>query len=76
MVMISYSSVISWIKLSIIMANAYLAGAFELRNGPPPIPLGVNTNFFAAMTAEQIFDVIGVRFTPSGPDTATRSWPS
>ena len=44
--------------------NAYLAGAHELRNGPPKLPLGVNTRYFEAMTAEQIFDVIGVRFDP------------
>ncbi len=45
--------------------NAYLTGAHELRNGTPQIRLGLNVRYFAAMTAEQIFDVIGVRFDPT-----------
>jgi alkyl sulfatase BDS1-like metallo-beta-lactamase superfamily hydrolase len=45
--------------------NAYLMGAHELRNGTPQIPIGMNLRYFGAMTAEQIFDVLGVRFDPT-----------
>jgi len=45
--------------------NAYLQGAQELRNGVPPIPLQMGLGAFEAMTAEQIFDIVGVRFDPA-----------
>ena len=44
--------------------NAYLNAAKELRSGVPPIPMRLNINSFPAMTAEQVFDVLGVRFDP------------
>jgi alkyl sulfatase BDS1-like metallo-beta-lactamase superfamily hydrolase len=44
--------------------NAYLNGAKELRHGPPPLPLMVNLRAIDAMTAEQVFDLVGVRFDP------------
>ncbi len=44
--------------------NAYLNGAQELRNGVPPIPLGVGQRSFDAMPIEKLFDVLGVRFDP------------
>jgi alkyl sulfatase BDS1-like metallo-beta-lactamase superfamily hydrolase len=45
--------------------NAYLNGAKELRQGTPPIPLAVNVRALEAMTAEQLFDLVGVRFDPA-----------
>jgi len=45
--------------------NAYLNGAQELRNGVPPIPLGVGQRSFEAMPIEKLFDVLGVRFDPN-----------
>jgi alkyl sulfatase BDS1-like metallo-beta-lactamase superfamily hydrolase len=45
--------------------NAYLQGARELRHGVPKIPLMLNLRSFEAMTAEQVFDILGVRFDPS-----------
>jgi alkyl sulfatase BDS1-like metallo-beta-lactamase superfamily hydrolase len=45
--------------------NAYLQGARELRHGVPKIPLMLNLRSFEAMTAEQVFDIVGVRFDPS-----------
>ena len=44
--------------------NAYLNGAKELRQGTPPLPLMVNVRSLEAVTAEQIFDFVGVRFDP------------
>jgi len=44
--------------------NAYLNGAHELRNGVPPIPLGVGQRSFQAMPIDKLFDVLGVRFDP------------
>jgi alkyl sulfatase BDS1-like metallo-beta-lactamase superfamily hydrolase len=44
--------------------NAYLNAAQELREGTPPIPMRLNPRSFEAMTAEQCFDVLGIRFDP------------
>jgi len=44
--------------------NAYLMGAQELRQGTPPLPLSAGRQHLEAMTAEQIFDTLGVRFDP------------
>jgi alkyl sulfatase BDS1-like metallo-beta-lactamase superfamily hydrolase len=44
--------------------NAYLNAAKELREGTPRIPMRLNLRSFPAMTAEQVFDVLGVRFDP------------
>jgi alkyl sulfatase BDS1-like metallo-beta-lactamase superfamily hydrolase len=44
--------------------NAYLQGARELRHGVPPIPLATNLSSFEAMTAEQVIEILGVRFDP------------
>ena len=41
--------------------NAYLLGAQELRNGSPDFPAGRGRQLAHAMTAEQLFDSIGVR---------------
>ncbi len=45
--------------------NAYLMGAKELREGSPQRGRVPTRDMAAAMTAEQIFDVIGVRFNPA-----------
>lgn len=41
--------------------NAYLQGASELRDGSPDFPAGRGRQLAHAMTAEQLFDSIGVR---------------
>lgn len=46
--------------------NAYLMGAQELRQGSLRIPLGTGDPQIVAMSAEQIFDTLGVRFDPTG----------
>ena len=45
--------------------NAYLQGARELRHGVPKIPLMLNLRSIEAMTAEQVIDIVGVRFDPA-----------
>jgi alkyl sulfatase BDS1-like metallo-beta-lactamase superfamily hydrolase len=45
--------------------NAYLMGAKELREGSPQWGRVPTRDMAAAMTAEQIIDVIGVRFNPA-----------
>ena len=45
--------------------NAYLYGAHELRNGSPNITVGRGRQLAHAMTAEQLFDSIGVRLATS-----------
>ncbi len=58
--------------------NAYLSGAHELRNGSPNLPGSVGRQFPRVMTAEQIFDLLGVRFDPEGfarsTDGFTMNW--
>ncbi len=44
--------------------NAYLMGAHELRHGTPDYGAPRGRLFVHAMTAEQIFDSMGVRFDP------------
>ncbi|MCP4961760.1 MAG: MBL fold metallo-hydrolase, partial [Actinomycetia bacterium] len=53
--------------------NAYLMGAQELRLGSPTKVRIPTRDMSSAMTAEQIFDTIGVRFDPStfAPESAT-----
>jgi alkyl sulfatase BDS1-like metallo-beta-lactamase superfamily hydrolase len=46
--------------------NAYLMGAKELREGSPQWGRIPTRDMSNAMTAEQIFDTIGVRFDPAG----------
>lgn len=41
--------------------NAYLTGAQELRNGPPPSKPATKASFVQAMTVEQLFDALAVR---------------
>ena len=48
--------------------NAYLMGAKELREGSPTRGRAPTRDMAAAMTAAQIFDVIGVRFNPAAYD--------
>ncbi len=54
---------LGYLSESTTFRNAYLMGAQELRNGPPP--LGNSTvrgrGILAAMTIEQIFDTLAVR---------------
>ena len=45
--------------------NAYLTGAQELRNGSPEFPLRAGRFQSMAMEAENLVDVIGVRFDPA-----------
>ncbi len=45
--------------------NAYLMGAKELREGSPQWGRVPTRDMTRAMTAEQLFDVIGVRFDPA-----------
>lgn len=45
--------------------NAYLMGALELRNGSPLNPVGAGRQLLVAATAEQLFDLLGVRFDPA-----------
>ncbi len=45
--------------------NAYLTGAQELRHGSPNNPLAVGRHLLVAATAEQLFDLVGVRFDPT-----------
>ncbi|MFV0257826.1 MAG: alkyl/aryl-sulfatase [Acidimicrobiales bacterium] len=45
--------------------NAYLNGAQELRHGSPEFRNQASRNLVDAMEAENIFDVLGVRFDPS-----------
>ncbi len=45
--------------------NAYLMAAQELRHGSLTVGLGAGYQYGHAMTAEQIFDTLGVRFDPS-----------
>jgi alkyl sulfatase BDS1-like metallo-beta-lactamase superfamily hydrolase len=53
--------------------NAYLTGAWELRNGSPTGARVPGRDLSPAMTAEQLVDAIGVRFDPDafGRPTAT-----
>ncbi len=56
--------------------NAYLMGAQELRHGSPEGPIGAGRFLLVAATAEQLFDLLGVRFNPerwTGSDT-TINW--
>lgn len=48
--------------------NAYLNGAKELREGTPPLPLATGPRSLEAMTAEQIFDLVGIKFDPDAFD--------
>jgi len=41
--------------------NAYLTGAQELRNGPPPARPMARSGLVAALTLEQAFDAIAIR---------------
>ena len=52
--------------------NAYLQGAHELRNGFLEFPMAMGRQIGHAMTAEQLIDMIGVRFDPEafGRDAA------
>ena len=56
--------------------NAYLMGAKELREGSPDWGRVPTRDMSAAMTAEQLFDTIGVRFNPATftYPTATFNW--
>ena len=45
--------------------NAYLVGASELRNGGPNFRNSAGRRLTHAMTAANVFDVLGVRFDPS-----------
>lgn len=45
--------------------NAYLQGAQELRHGVLPIPMQPRLTAFEAMSPEQVFDIVGVRFVPA-----------
>ncbi len=51
--------------------NAYLSGAQELRNGTPQFGAARGRKLGHAMTAEQLFDSIGVRFDPAKFDRAS-----
>ncbi|MCH7790372.1 MAG: MBL fold metallo-hydrolase [Acidobacteria bacterium] len=51
--------------------NAYLTGAHELRNGSPKLPASMGRQVPQVMTAEQIFDLIGVRFDPDEFEAST-----
>jgi len=56
--------------------NAYLSGASELRNGSPQFKIPAGRRMAHAMEAENLMDVMGVRFDPAkfGPDEATFNW--
>ena len=56
--------------------NAYLMGAQELRNGSPRHAAAGGRQLVQAMTAEHMFDTMGVRFNPEafGRDTAAINW--
>ncbi len=56
--------------------NAYLMGAQELRNGSPTLGRIPTRDMANAMTAEQIFDIVGVRFNPARfqRDAAAINW--
>ncbi|MDH3683696.1 MAG: MBL fold metallo-hydrolase, partial [Acidimicrobiia bacterium] len=56
--------------------NAYLMGAKELREGSPGQGRAPTRNLTTAMTAEQLFDSLGVRFDPGsfGPAAAVINW--
>jgi len=56
--------------------NAYLFGAKELRQGSPDITVGRGRQLAHAMTAEQIFDSIGVRLDADvlGDAEGTINW--
>ncbi len=56
--------------------NAYLMGAKELREGSPAWGRVPTRSMAGAMTAEQLFDSIGVRFDPAafGRAEATINW--
>ena len=56
--------------------NAYLQGASELRHGSLPKFAMRGRQYAHAMTAEQIFDTIGIRFDPGrcALDEARLSW--
>jgi alkyl sulfatase BDS1-like metallo-beta-lactamase superfamily hydrolase len=51
--------------------NSYLSGANELRNGSPKLPASMGRQMPRVMTAEQLFDLIGVRFDPDEFDAST-----
>ena len=44
--------------------NAYLTAAQELRHGPLRIPASMGRQIAHAITIEQLFDMVGVRFNP------------
>ena len=56
--------------------NAYLMGAKELREGSPDWGRVPTRSMAGAMTAEQLFDAMGVRFDPAAFDRAeaTINW--
>lgn len=56
--------------------NAYLMGAKELREGSPDWGRIPTRDMSGAMTAEQLFDLLGVRFDPArfARRTATINW--
>ena len=56
--------------------NAYLMGAKELREGTPDRRVGATRDMSAALSAEALFDLLGVRFDPArfGPGEATLDW--
>ena len=53
--------------------NAYLMGAYELRNGTVPLGRSGPPGMANGMTGEQLVDLIGVRFDPSRFDRDTVS---
>ncbi len=56
--------------------NAYLTGAHELRNGPPPARDAARPGLVNAMTIEQVFDAIAVRLKAEevGGVSVTMNW--
>ena len=56
--------------------NAYLMGAQELRAGSPHGRAGRGRQIASAMTVEQVFDSVGVRFDPQAfdPDPVSFNW--
>jgi alkyl sulfatase BDS1-like metallo-beta-lactamase superfamily hydrolase len=56
------------------VAQAYLMGAQELRTGSPHGRAGRGRQIADAMTVEQLFDSVGVRFDPQAFDTGPVSF--
>jgi len=56
--------------------NAYLMGAQELRSGTPNFGRMPGRRFANAVQAENLFDIMGVRFNPARfePETASFNW--